>query len=228
MTTHSLIARPTDAGFQGQFVQGDGDPDHQVPLLLGAYQNRFAGDLTALQHYLIDEHPAGWSYLGRDLADDSAEAVSLPAEPHSSCYCHDFGDPAVPPLDQDTVADSFVSWIYILREVGLEAIELPNSDWDRASGLLIAWDCPPTPNYFDGAVALGKRPYQPTSGARTPWRPNRPPALLRGPAGLGRPASREADRAAAAATRIAAPAITSTSQTTAPTASSAAPQPPRR
>ncbi|MET9544231.1 hypothetical protein ABZY36_02820 [Streptomyces sp. NPDC006627] len=55
MSTRSVIARPSETGYTGIYVHHDGSPSGRLPLLLTAYQHRFARDVEAMSVHLIDQ-----------------------------------------------------------------------------------------------------------------------------------------------------------------------------
>lgn len=156
MSTHSLVARPTaDGGFEGRYVHADAFPDHQIPLLLAARQYRFAESEVALTSHLIDEHPAGWDYLGADLAIAETNAPLRVAEfliangnEESVCMCHDWEGALVePPMtDGDAATRDDLPWIYVLRPQGLEVISSERDPQDLR-GLVLPWSADPTEHF---------------------------------------------------------------------------------
>ncbi|MEU9369559.1 hypothetical protein AB0D71_33770 [Streptomyces avermitilis] len=57
------------------YVHFDGYPASKLPLLLAAYQYRFAGHVEAITRHLIDEVHHGWEELGTDLLDGAPAAL---------------------------------------------------------------------------------------------------------------------------------------------------------
>lgn len=107
MSTRSVIARPTDLGFQGRYHHFDGYPTGLGAFLHRAYHEQFDGDLDAMLALLIDAHPAGWStIIDADLSlepgflnhghpgsyhrkyVDGAWVPNPDYIPQARCYCH--------------------------------------------------------------------------------------------------------------------------------------------
>jgi hypothetical protein len=101
VSTRSVIARPTpEGGFCGIYCHYDGYPAHQGRILFDAVTGHFAGDPDAACHYLIDQHPAGWSLLGGDFTIQAGYQVGSDRQQlRNQCYCHgDRHDPPRPSL----------------------------------------------------------------------------------------------------------------------------------
>ena len=145
LSTRSVIARPTADGYAGMYVHFDGYPDNKVPLLLAAYQHRFAGDLEAMARYLIDDVEHGWDELGTDLLDGAPAALrrSLTGgDEYTSRQLTNVinadGSPAERELiTQDGTGE--LEWAYVLHPHGIEVIAL--HAYDR--GPVVAWDTDP-------------------------------------------------------------------------------------
>ncbi|WP_309248779.1 hypothetical protein [Streptomyces sp. MNP-20] len=75
MSTGSCIARPTETGYTGIYVHFDGYPSGRLPLLLAAYQHRFARDVEAMRVHLIDQVSIAWDELGTDLLDGAPKSL---------------------------------------------------------------------------------------------------------------------------------------------------------
>lgn len=145
LSTRSVIARPTADGYTGMYVHFDGYPDSKLPLLLAAYQHRFAGDLEAMARHLIDDVEHGWDELGTDLLDGAPAALrrtltggdEYPSRQMTNVVCSD-GSPAERELiTQDGTDD--LEWAYVLHPHGIEVIAL--QAYDR--GPVVAWDTDP-------------------------------------------------------------------------------------
>ena len=102
MSTRSVIARETPAGFTGRYVHWDGYPSGVGETIWRLYRGRFGRDLDAMLSELIDGHPAGWSVL---CGDWSLPLGSHPDAP--KCYCHG-GSPE--PACELTQSDAALSW----------------------------------------------------------------------------------------------------------------------
>lgn len=103
MGTSSIIGRPTPTGWEGRLCSYDGHPDHQGRVLFEAVTGHFAGDVDAARGYFIDDHPAGWSYLGGDFTKPTGHLppghLATHSEPdeRNQCLCHgDRHDPPAP------------------------------------------------------------------------------------------------------------------------------------
>ncbi|WP_433919822.1 hypothetical protein OIE50_38955 [Streptomyces canus] len=145
LSTRAVIARPTADGYAGMYVHFDGYPGSKLPLLLAAYQHRFAGDVEAMARHLIDEVHHGWEELGTDLLDGAPAGLrrsltggeEYPSRQLTNVYNTD-GTPAERELiTQDGTED--LEWAYVLHESGIEVIGLPA--YDR--GPVVGWDTDP-------------------------------------------------------------------------------------
>ncbi|MEU9183353.1 hypothetical protein AB0D14_02045 [Streptomyces sp. NPDC048484] len=135
----SVIARPDGDGFAGRYVHNDGHPHTRLPLLRELYAGPFRGDLEALQHFLIDDHPAGWSQLGHTPAVDTGwdNSRSGIGYSHFVCFCH--GDRHDAPLlctQADTDAGT-ADWVYVLKPDGIEVLHDVSEEGDAAWRLAI-------------------------------------------------------------------------------------------
>ncbi len=96
MSTRSIIARPTPAGFAGRYCHWDGYPSGVGRTLYTLRNGHFHRDTTALLRVLIDEHPAGWSIIvdadfsldPRWIDDDHQIPPDHPDRLRPRCYCH--------------------------------------------------------------------------------------------------------------------------------------------
>ncbi|MGH2480637.1 MAG: hypothetical protein ACRDHW_13365 [Ktedonobacteraceae bacterium] len=96
MSTRSVIARPYRSGIQGRYCHWDGYPSGVGKTLYRLNQGHFQGDTVALVRVLIDEHPAGWSFIvGADFSleprwveCDSSLPDDHPDRNRPQCYCH--------------------------------------------------------------------------------------------------------------------------------------------
>lgn len=122
------------------YIHFDGYPDSKLPLLLAAYQHRFAGDVEAMARHLIDEVHHGWEELGTDLLDGAPATLrrsltggeEYPSRQLTNVYNTD-GTPAERELiTQDGTED--LEWAYVLHESGIEVIGLLAYDPDPSSG----------------------------------------------------------------------------------------------
>lgn len=122
----SVIARPNAAGFAGRTVFTAGPPEWVIGLLTRLYHGPFGRDLDAMQHFLINEHPGGWSRLGDDPTVDTGWNNDKQfGRDGFVCYCHGDRQEMLAPFTQDSDAD-FVDWLYVLGPTG---ISVSQADW---------------------------------------------------------------------------------------------------
>lgn len=121
----SVIARPNAAGFAGRRVHTAGTPEYVIELLTRLYHGPFGRDLDAMQRFLINEHPGGWSQLGDDPTADAGWDNSKPFRDGFICYCHGDRHEAHAPFTQDSDA-TCVDWLYVLGPTG---ISVSQADW---------------------------------------------------------------------------------------------------
>ncbi|MDF3292416.1 hypothetical protein [Streptomyces silvisoli] len=166
MATRSLIARPTKTGYAGMYVHFDGYPSTRLPLLLAAYQHRFAGDVEAMARHLIDDVDYGWSEIGTDLLDGAPDALrqtltggtEYPSRKYTDVINTD-GTPAKRQLITQATTGG-LDWGYVLHPHGIEVIPLSEED----HGPVVDWNTDPRARFSD-------------SYAR--WKPGRPiPATI--------------------------------------------------
>ncbi|WP_343243827.1 hypothetical protein [Streptomyces sp. SID13726] len=137
-------------------MQLDGVPSHHLPLLLTAYQWRFARDLHALRHHLIEDVAVGWDELGTDLLDGAPRSVvqALTGGEHwpSRTLDHLIAPDSSPPVRMtvtETTADALgMHWGYILHPTGIEVISLVHQD----IGPLVDWNTDPRSVFSDDPV----------------------------------------------------------------------------
>lgn len=152
MSTRSVIARPTGTGYTGIYVHHDGYPSGHLPLLLAAYQHRFARDIDALTEYLIDMVPIGWSSLGADLLADVPPALrselTSPRMRQGRQY-YEVRAPDAPLVRVTDTTTSGLDWGYVLHpHVGIEVIPLRQGD----TGPVVPWDTDPRTRFSDHQV----------------------------------------------------------------------------
>ncbi|MER5782649.1 hypothetical protein ABT104_13115 [Streptomyces mobaraensis] len=125
-----------------------------MPLLLTAYQHRFAGDVEAMSQHLIDDVDYGWSELGTDLLDGAPTALrhaltggnDFPSSKYSDVINSD-GTPAERELiTQANTAG--MDWGYVLHPHGVEVI----SCHDYPRGPVVAWNTDPRARFSDAGV----------------------------------------------------------------------------
>lgn len=94
MSTRSVIARTTPAGFTGVYHHWDGYPSGVGATLYALYNGHFQKDIKAMMHFLIEDHPAGWSTInGADFSLEPGfieRSFEFPegAPQRPQCYCH--------------------------------------------------------------------------------------------------------------------------------------------
>jgi len=101
-----------------------GRPADLLPALLGAYQERFAGNRDAMIRHLIDDHPAGWPSLS-----ELRTRPEGPDDAHGRCYCHTHGrEPTL--IDETTLGAGMIEpdFLYVLHPQGIEVIDLRDDD----------------------------------------------------------------------------------------------------
>ncbi|MEY9909772.1 hypothetical protein ABIA35_006015 [Catenulispora sp. MAP12-49] len=122
----SVIARPNSAGFAGRTVHTAGPPEYVIGLLTWLYHGPFGRDLDAMQRFLINEHPGGWSQLGDDpTADTGWNNDKQFGRDGFVCYCHGDRHKTLAPFTQDSDA-TFVDWLYVISADG---IDVSQADW---------------------------------------------------------------------------------------------------
>ncbi|MER6566975.1 hypothetical protein ABT288_12450 [Streptomyces sp. NPDC001093] len=174
------MARPTTSGYDGIYVQLDGQPSAKLPLLLAAFKYRFKGDVEAMTQHLVDGVAVGWDELGTDLLTGAPPEVvtALTGGEHwpSSTLDHLITPDGSPPVrmtvTQQTAADQDVQWGYVLRLEGIEVISVPHAD----AGPVIGWDTDPRTRFSDHPAHW---PAPTPSPATTSTRTARPPQTAR-------------------------------------------------
>ncbi|MER6031551.1 hypothetical protein [Streptomyces sp. NPDC001851] len=153
LSTRSFIARPTTSGYDGIYVQLDGQPSAKLPLLLAAFQYRFEGDVEAMVQRLVDGVAVGWDELGTDLlAGAPPQVVTVltggeqwPSSTLDHLITPDGSPPVRMTVTERTAADQDVQWRYVLRSEGIEVISVPHAD----AGPVIGWDTDPRTRFSD-------------------------------------------------------------------------------
>ncbi|MFJ6574048.1 hypothetical protein ACIQNU_42295 [Streptomyces sp. NPDC091292] len=156
------------------YVHFDGYPDSKLPLLLSAYQYRFAGDLEAMARYLIDDVQHGWDELGTDLLDGAPAALrrsltkgdEWPSRQMTDVVSAD-GTPAERELITQDGIDG-LEWAYVLHPHGIEVIAL--QEYDR--GPVVPWDTDPRSRINANPAAWPPSSRAPVVAPRTTRRPS--------------------------------------------------------
>lgn len=121
----AVIAKPNATGFTGRQVHSAGTPQYVTALLTQLYRGHFDCDPNAMQAFLIDNHPGGWSQLGNDPTADTRWDNDNPFRDGFVCYCHGDRHEAFAPFTQDSDA-TFVDWLYVISADG---IDVSAADW---------------------------------------------------------------------------------------------------
>jgi hypothetical protein len=152
---HSVIARPMPVGWEGRYCHHRGNPAHLGRVLFGAVTGHFAGDVDAARRYFIDDHPAGWSYLGGDFTKPAgfARGIDRFADRRNQCYCHgDRHDPAAPVITEPQAA-GFAHYGYVLGDDRL--VVLAYRDSGRLEpGAEVPWSARPDWDDLDDRLRL--------------------------------------------------------------------------
>lgn len=190
MSTGSCIARPTDTGYTGIYVHFDGHPSSRLPLLLAAYQYKFAHDVEAMSVHLIDQVAIAWEELGTDLLDGAPEPLvrkltgggRWPSREMDNLITPD-GSP--PQREVITEANSTaIFWGYVLHPEGIEVISLDVAD----RGPVVDWNTDPRTRFSDTRYLW--LPGHPVPATR-PLRTTRAPAVAPKPtSAAAKPAAR--------------------------------------
>lgn len=142
MSTRSIVARPTEAGWEGVYVHSDGMPTSHGPVLLDAQQAFFADNPAGLADFLLS-HPAGWSSLGNcdpsnpdigyadysgssafDFDTEEGQAAYKAYADTPRCYCH--GNRSEPSniYTQEHQGDCWdIEWFYLIDDTHLRIFE---------------------------------------------------------------------------------------------------------
>ena len=95
MSIRSVIARSTGKDtFEGRSVHFDGYPSGVGQQLWHLYTHTFDHNLDRMLTVLLDDHPAGWSYISGDWTQPIGYSADLKGA-GPACYCHgDRSEPA--------------------------------------------------------------------------------------------------------------------------------------
>ncbi|MGW4197084.1 hypothetical protein [Streptomyces sp. NPDC005004] len=165
------------------YVHFDGVPSHHLPLLLTAFQHRFARDLETLSQHLIDDVRVGWEELGTDLLagapPELASALTGGDEWPGRTLDHLLTPDGSPPVrmtvtDQDALAQD-MQWGYVLHPHGIEVISVQHEE----RGRVIGWDTDPRAAFNDHPLS---------------WSPSAPPTVASPARSRPTPAQRAAAR----------------------------------
>nr|WP_106980832.1 MULTISPECIES: hypothetical protein [Streptomyces] len=147
------MARPTASGYDGIYVHLDGYPTAQLPLLLAAFQYRFARDLDAMTRHLVDDVTVGWEELGTDLLDGAQPYIveeltrgdRWPSKTLDHLITPDGSPPTRMTVTEKDAADQDLEWGYVLRPEGIEVISMPYAN----AGPVVGWDAYPLECFSD-------------------------------------------------------------------------------
>ncbi|MEV5878061.1 hypothetical protein AB0L75_28310 [Streptomyces sp. NPDC052101] len=175
------------------YVHFDGYPSGRLPLLLGAYQHRFGGDVEAMSRHLIDSVDYGWSQLGTDLLDgapddllqDLTGGTEYPSRAYDNVINTD-GTPAKRRLITPA-NNGGLDWGYVLHPHGIEVINLLEED----IGPVVDWHTDPRARFSDSVARWrSNRPIPATLPPRTTQPTATPVQPAAAPASTTRPAAR--------------------------------------
>ncbi|MGQ4435337.1 hypothetical protein ACN6K3_008461 [Streptomyces sp. SAS_260] len=172
----------------------DGAPSHHLPLLLAAFQWRFAGDLHAMRRALIDDVAVGWDELGTDLLDDAPPPLvaaltggeNWPSRTLDHLITPDGSPPVRMTVTEETADEQDMQWGYVLRQEGIEVISLLHED----IGPLVHWATNPRTVFSDHPAHWSSSAPAPASQVSRSTPPPSAPAASPAKAGTQRPASR--------------------------------------
>jgi hypothetical protein len=105
MSTRGCIARvgEHEGTFTGVYNHSDSYPRYMGPHLWKMLHEQYAGNLSAMLREIIDQHSAGWSFVGKE------------------CYCHPERDRDPDPqgawITHENVRDSDAEWLWVFDEV---------------------------------------------------------------------------------------------------------------
>ncbi len=188
MTTRSVIARPSETGYTGIYVHHDGYPSGRLPLLLAAYQHRFARDVEAMSIHLIDQVNIAWDELGNDLLDGTPMSLlkqltgreRWPSREMDDIITSDGSPPERQVITEGNSGD--LAWGYVLHPVGIEVISLYAAD----RGPIVDWNTDPRTRFSDHPYLW--LPGQPVPATRLP-RTTLVPAAAQATSAAARPAT---------------------------------------
>ncbi|MGW1194507.1 hypothetical protein ACWD4B_01410 [Streptomyces sp. NPDC002536] len=157
------------------YVHFDGYPSGRLPLLLAAYQHRFAKDVEAMSQHLVDDVDYGWSELGTDLLDgaptDLRQALTGGSEFPSRKYSYVINSDGTP-AERELITQATtggLDWGYVLHPHGVEVISCRN----HTRGPVVDWNTDPRARFSDTGVLW--KPGHPIP-ATAPPRATQPPA----------------------------------------------------
>jgi hypothetical protein len=104
MSTRGCIARvgEHEGTFTGIYNHSDSYPTFMGPHLWKMFHEQYAGNLPAMLREIIDQHSAGWSFVGED------------------CYCHPKRDRDPEPqgawVTHEDMKDADIEWLWVFDE----------------------------------------------------------------------------------------------------------------
>ncbi|TXL84220.1 hypothetical protein EW053_35105 [Streptomyces sp. IB2014 016-6] len=147
------MARPTETGYTGIHVHFDGQPSSKLPLLLAAFQYKFARDAEVMARHLVDDVVIGWDELGTDLLDNAPPEITealtggqqWPSRTMDHLITTDGSPPVRMTVTEHSAADQDIQWGYILRPHGIEVLPVPHT----GAGPVVGWDTDPRTVFSD-------------------------------------------------------------------------------
>lgn len=181
MSTRGVIARPNGDSWTGRYHHWDSYPSGLGKTLFNAYHGHFNRDVEYMQHFLLDEHPAGWStivdsdfsikpgwtspmkgYPGSNVSHENGDwkraylkYTKSAAQRRPHCFCHGERHQEAFLYTAETKG-SDLDYVYVLSESGI-AILYP-ADKPFA---FISWNSDPDWEMLDQAGReIDKRIYE--------------------------------------------------------------------
>ena len=104
-------------------------------LLYHLYHHVFDHDLDTMLRVLLDEHTAGWSFLGTDWSHPIGY-TSLGLGDGPQCYCHGERHDAALELTEQNAADANCVYAYVLTRQadGQAVMRILRAAWERPDG----------------------------------------------------------------------------------------------
>ncbi|MEU4486671.1 hypothetical protein AB0H94_17590 [Streptomyces purpurascens] len=156
-------------------------PSHHLPLLLAAYQYKFARGVEAMCRHLIDNVAIGWDELGTDLLDGAPPTLvtaltggeQWPSRTLDHLITPDGSPPVRLAVTESTADGQDLQWGYVLKEEGIEVISLLHED----NGPVVIWATNPLTAFNDHPAAwISPGPPPPVRATRSTRPPNAPAA----------------------------------------------------
>lgn len=130
MSTRATIARIRGDGFAGVYHHFDGYPSGLGATLFKRAQEVEVGDML---HFLIDEHPAGWSTINdADWAAPPGFSENGFSTEGPACYCHGGRSEGAMTITHEDDTDA--AWAYVLDAHAKTMAVLERADGGRVLG----------------------------------------------------------------------------------------------